>query len=90
MQAEHSQPVVAAMLLEELDRAELHDFDTLPDVVVTIGSEVDFLDEATPPPDTGSPSCLPPRTSRSGRLDPDADRRGLYGLSAGQTIEWPD
>ena len=34
LQAEHSQPVVAALLLEELDRAELHDSDTLPVGVV--------------------------------------------------------
>jgi hypothetical protein len=32
-------PVVAAMLLEEIERAELHEADTLPETAVTIGSE---------------------------------------------------
>ena len=47
LQMEHRFPVVAAMLLEEIERAELHDAGTLPDTAVTIGSEVDFIDEKT-------------------------------------------
>ena len=31
LQAEHRQPVVAAMLLEEIERAELHEPGTLPE-----------------------------------------------------------
>ena len=45
LQAEHRYPVVASMLLEEIERAELHDRDTLPDNAVILGSEVDFVDE---------------------------------------------
>ena len=38
LQMEHRFPVVAAMLLEEIERAELHDARTLPETAVTIGS----------------------------------------------------
>ena len=38
-------PVVSAMLLAEIDRADIHSIATLPADVVTIGSEVEFLDE---------------------------------------------
>ena len=47
LQVEHRHPVVAAMLLEEIERAELHELETLPDTAITIGSEVDFVDERT-------------------------------------------
>ena len=45
LQAEHRQPVIAAMLLAEIERAEMHSAATLPEGVVTLGSEVDFLDD---------------------------------------------
>ena len=91
MQAEHRQPVVAAMLLAEIERAELHDAKSLPDNVVTLGSQVDFIDEKTHQLRTvrlvmpaeaniaiGQISILTPMGA------------GLYGLMAGQSIDWPD
>ena len=91
LQAEHLQPVVAAMLLSEIERAELHDPASLPDNVVILGSEVDFLDEKSHQLRTvrlvlpgeaniaiGQISILTPVGA------------GLYGLMAGQTIDWPD
>ncbi len=33
------------MLLGEIERAQLHERETLPDDAVTIGSQVDFIDE---------------------------------------------
>ena len=45
LQAEHKHPVIASMLLEEIERAELHEPGTLPSTAVTIGSQVDFVDE---------------------------------------------
>ncbi len=91
LQAEHNQPVVAAMLLAEIERAELHDAQSLPDNVVTLGSEVDFIDEKTHQLRTvrlvmpaeanialGQISILTPVGA------------GLYGLMAGQSIVWPD
>lgn len=88
---EHRQPVVAAMLLEEIERAELHDADTIPADAVRLGSEISFRDERA-------------RTMRSVHLvlPVDADiaegrisiltpvGAALYGLRAGDTIEWPD
>ncbi len=91
LQAEHRQPVIAAMLLTEIERAEMHNPDTLPEGVVTLGSEVDFLDEKSHQLRTvrlvlpgeanialGQISILTPMGA------------ALYGLSAGQSIYWPD
>jgi regulator of nucleoside diphosphate kinase len=91
LQVEHRQPVVAAMLLTEIDRAELHSSATLPDNVITLSSEVDFLDEKSSrlrtvrlvlPADAniglGQISILTPVGA------------ALYGLAAGQSIDWPD
>lgn len=88
---EHRQPVVAAMLLEEIERAELYEPDTLPDDAVTLGSEVDFVDDKTHqirkaklvlPVDAniaeGRISILTPMGA------------ALYGLRAGSSIDWPD
>jgi regulator of nucleoside diphosphate kinase len=91
LQAEHRQPVIAAMLLTEIERAEMHSAATLPEGVVTLGSEVDFLDEKSHQLRTvrlvfpgeanialGQISILTPMGA------------ALYGLSAGQSIFWPD
>ena len=45
LQAEHRYPVVAAMLLEEIERAELHDPGALHEGAVTMNSEIEFVDE---------------------------------------------
>src|SRR3546814_8019010 len=47
LRAEHRFPVVAAMLLAEIERAEIHDADTLPEDAITLGSEIEYLDEAS-------------------------------------------
>jgi len=91
LRAEHRQPVVAAMLLEEIERAELHEPGTMPSGHVRLGSTVAFVDEKTDqlrevrlvlPGDAniaeGRISILTPMGA------------ALYGLSAGQAIEWPD
>ena len=91
LKIEHRQPVVAAMLLEEIERAELYDAGSLPDDAVMLGSEVDFVDDNTSqmrkvklvlPADAniaeGRISILTPMGA------------ALYGLRAGRSIEWPD
>ena len=91
LQAEHRQPVVAAMLLQEIERAEVHSFDTLPEGVVTLGSEVDFLDEKNHQLRTVRlvlPAAANIALGQISILTPMG--AGLYGLSAGQTIFWPD
>ena len=85
------QPVVAAMLLEEIERAELHDADTMPADAVRLGCGISFMAERAEtvlnvqlvlPVDAditeGRISILTPV------------RAALYGLRAGDAIEWPD
>ena len=91
LQAEHRQPVVAAMLLEEIERAELHEPGTLPDTAVTIGSEVDFVDERTHQlrsVELVLPAMANIAEGRISILTPMG--AALYGLTAGQSIDWPD
>ena len=91
LQAEHRQPVVAAMLLEEIERAELHDAHTMPPGHVRLNSLVTFADQNTNelrevrlvlPVDAdieqGRISILTPMGA------------ALYGLAEGHTIQWPD
>jgi regulator of nucleoside diphosphate kinase len=83
-------PDLSKMLLDEIDRAEIHAPGALPAGVVTIGSEIEVFDTHN-------------RTTRQLRLvlpseaDVDAGRvsiltpigAGLIGLKKGQSIEWP-
>jgi regulator of nucleoside diphosphate kinase len=88
---EHQHPVVAAMLLAEIDRAELHNRASLPDGVVTLGAEIDFVDEKSRQKRTvrlvlpGEANIALGRISILSQVG-----AALYGLSAGQSIDWPD
>jgi regulator of nucleoside diphosphate kinase len=88
---EHQHPVVAAMLLAEIDRAELHNRASLPDGVVTLGAEIDFVDEKSRQKRTVR-LVLPGEANialgRISILTPVG--AALYGLSAGPSIDWPD
>jgi len=91
LQVEDRFPVIASMLLEEIERAELHDEATLPEAVVTLGSEVEFIDERSHQLRTVS-LVLPAEANialgKISILTPMG--AALYGLSAGQSIDWPD
>lgn len=91
LRVEHEHPVVAAMLLAEIDRAELHKKSTLPEGVVTLGAEIDFVDEKSMQKRTVR-LVLPGEANialgRISILTPVG--AALYGLSAGQSIDWPD
>jgi regulator of nucleoside diphosphate kinase len=91
LRAEHQHPVVAAMLLEEIERAELHDDEDMPGGHIRINSRVAFMDERTRrvreiqlvlPADAniaeGRVSILTPMGA------------ALYGLADGACIDWPD
>jgi regulator of nucleoside diphosphate kinase len=91
LRVEHQHPVVAAMLLEEIERAELHGPEDLPDGHVRLNSRVTFLDEKSRrlrdvqlvlPADAnigeGRISILTPMGA------------ALYGLADGACINWPD
>jgi regulator of nucleoside diphosphate kinase len=91
LQAEHRQPVVAAMLLEEIERAELHDPTTLHESAITFGSEVDFVDERSHQMRTVQlvmPALANIAEGRLSILTPMG--AALYGLTKGQSIDWPD
>ena len=91
LQAEHRYRVVAAMLLEEIERAELHEAGTLPETAVTLGSEIDFVDEKSSQLRTMElvlPAMANIALGRISILTPMG--AALYGLTAGQSIDWPD
>ena len=91
LQAEHRYPVVAAMLLEEIERAELHDPDTLPDDAITLGSEVEFIDEKTSQlrrVELVMPAEANISDGKISILTPVG--AALYGLRKDQSIDWPN
>jgi len=91
LQSEQRQPVVAAMLLEEIERAELHDADTLPAGHASLNSRVTFLDEKSNQVrdiQLVMPAEANIAEGRISILTPMG--AALYGLAAGYSIEWPD
>ena len=91
LSAEHRHPVVAAMLLEEIERAELHQHEDMPSGSIRLDSYVTFVDERSRkvrnvqlvlPIDAniaeGRISILTPIGA------------ALYGLAEGDCISWPD
>jgi len=91
LQSEDRQPVVAAMLLEEIERAELHEAETLPEDAISLGSEVDFVDERTH--QLRSVELVLPAMANiaEGRISIMTPMgAALYGLTAGQSIDWPN
>ena len=91
LRAEHNHPVVAAMLLAEIERAEIHGDDNLPEGVVRLGAEVDFVDEKSCQLRTVTlvmPGEANISLGRISILTPMG--AALYGLSTGQSIDWPD
>lgn len=91
LQIEGQNPEVAALLLGEIDRAEIHQAETLPSGTVTIGSEVDFVDENTHRLRTVTlvlPGDADIAAGRVSVLTPVG--AGLIGLREGQAIDWPD
>jgi len=79
------------MLLEEIERAELHDAETMPTDHVRLNSYVTFVDEKTLK-SREVQLVLPAEANiakgRVSILTPMG--AALYGLAAGHTIEWPD
>jgi regulator of nucleoside diphosphate kinase len=91
LQAEHRNPVVAAMLLEEIERGQLYDAETLPKDAVTLGSNVDFVDDKTHQlrkVQLVLPGNANIAEGRISILTPMG--AALYGLRAGDSINWPD
>ena len=86
---ERRSPELSKMLLDEIDRAEIHDR-SIPADVVTIGSEVEFLDV-----EAGATRRV--HLVLPGDADIEAGKvsiltsvgAGLIGLRSGQSIDWP-
>ena len=91
LKAEHRQPVVAAMLLGEIERAELHGPETMPEGHVALGSHVEFIDEKTGTKRTVQlvlPAKADLEAARISILTPMG--AALYGLGTDECIDWPD
>ena len=91
LQTEHRQPVVAAMLLEEIDAPSCTILKRSRGTAVTLGSEIDFVDERTNQLRTVElvfPAMANIAEGRISILTPMG--AALYGLTAGQSIDWPD
>ncbi len=91
MAAEARFPDVTAKLLEEIDRAVICVRDEIPTHVVTMGSQVEFIDEAS-----GANWSVQLVWPSAGNLE---EHRlsvmtligaGLIGMKEGRAIEWPD
>lgn len=91
LQMEDRIPEVAALLLNELERARVRPDRLVPSHVVGMDATVEFVDEAH-----GEPRTI--RLVYPGEADIAAGRisvlthvgAGLIGLSEGQSILWPD
>ena len=89
--AEHRLPLVAAMLLEEIERAELHTSGDMPEGHVRLNSKVTIRDEKSQRVREVQ-LVLPARANiaedRISILTPMG--AALYGLADGACISWPD
>jgi regulator of nucleoside diphosphate kinase len=91
LQSERRQPLVAAMLLEEIERAELHDPETMPPGHAGLNSHITFVDEKTAQArklQLVMPAEANIAEGRISILTPMG--AALYGLAAGACISWPD
>lgn len=87
----HGNVRAAELLLEEIDRAEVRGDDAMPADVVTMNSEVEFVDEARGATRTVRlvyPCDADIAANRVSIFTPVG--AGLIGLSPGQSITWPD
>lgn len=90
LNAEARHPEVAAMLMSEIDRAEIHSADNIPADAVTLDAEVEFVDEGSDK--TRSIQLVLPADAdiAAGRVSVLTPMgAGLIGLREGQTIDWP-
>ena len=91
LQAEQHQPVVAAMLLDEIERAELHEPDTMPAGHARLNSRVTFLDEKSQQVreiELVMPAQANIAEGRVSIMTPMG--AALYGLAKSYSIQWPD
>lgn len=91
LKAEQRQPSVAAMLLEEIDRAELHEPGDMPAGHVLLNTDVTFVDDNTHQARTVRIVLPGEANIAEGRISILTPMgAALYGLAEGECIEWPD
>ena len=91
LRAEHDHPVVAAMLLEEIDRAQLHEPNEMPPGHIRLNSRVTFMDDKSRrirEVQLVMPGNANIAEGRISILTPMG--AALYGLADGACISWPD
>jgi regulator of nucleoside diphosphate kinase len=91
LSVERRMPAVSALLLREAERARLHSAARIPSDVVTMGSQVEFLDDSSDGRRTVTlvyPGEADIAEGRISILTPVG--AALIGLRAGQSILWPD
>ena len=91
LHVEDRQPVVAAMLLEEIERAELHEPDTMPVGHARLNSTVTYVEEKSGEVRDVQlvlPAAANIAEGRISILTPMG--AALYGLAEGYSIDWPD
>lgn len=84
-------PQVSALLSQEIDRARVHRASAMPAGIVTMGSEVEFVDDASGASRSVQlvwPAEADIAAGRVSILTPVG--AGLIGLKEGQSILWPD
>src|SRR3546814_526566 len=84
-------PSVASMLMDEINRGEIHEAEDMPEGVVTMLSTVEFVDEGSGTRRTVQlvyPADADISSGKISILTPIG--AGLIGLSEGQSILWPD
>ncbi len=90
LRMERSNPTLAALVLQEIDRAQIHADDKVPANVVRLGSIVEFVDETN-----GSRRQVVLVTPAEADIEEGrvsimtSVGAGLIGLAEGQAIDWP-
>lgn len=91
LSAQRSHPQMAEMLMAELERAELHEPATLPANTVVMNACIDFVDEGSGTQRTVQlvyPHDADIAAGRVSILTPVG--AALIGMTAGNSILWPD
>ena len=90
LQMEHRAPALAKQFLDEINRAKIHPAGKVPTDAVTIGSEVEFLDDSTGEKRRLKLVMPVDADFEAGRLSVMTPvGAGLIGMTVGREISWP-
>lgn len=90
LRMEARDPSLSRTILEELNRADIHDDDELPEAVVRIGSDVTFRDNNTDVQRTVRLVMPADADIEAGKISVMTSvGAGLIGMQVGGKIDWP-